>query len=68
MRRDWRVVLPDFVSDALCNEPLPVSGPGMQRHFFADVGDFVHAQAGLIPCDRDVRKVCVHGHNGSGTS
>ena len=62
------MVLPDFVSDALCDEPLPVFGPGMHSLFFADVGDFVHGQAGLVPCDRDVRKVCVHSNKGSGPS
>ena len=27
----WRVALPNFVSDAFCNEPAPVFGPGTQR-------------------------------------
>jgi nucleoside-diphosphate-sugar epimerase len=51
------VVLPNFVSDALSNEPVPGFGPGTQSLCFADVKDFVHTLAGLALRDPDVRNV-----------
>ena len=53
----YGMVLPNFVSAALRNEPICVFGTGTQSRCFADVRDVVRALAGLVFCDRAVGEV-----------
>jgi nucleoside-diphosphate-sugar epimerase len=53
----YGMVLPNFVSAALRNEPIRVFGTGTQSRCFADVRDVVRALAGLALCDRAVGEV-----------
>jgi len=53
----YGMVLPNFVSAALRNEPIRVFGTGTQSRCFADVRDVVRALAGLVVCDRAIGEV-----------
>lgn len=53
----YGMVLPNFVTAALRNEPIQVFGTGKQSRCFADVRDVVRALAGLVVCDRAVGQV-----------
>ncbi|MGH9685837.1 MAG: NAD-dependent epimerase/dehydratase family protein [Candidatus Acidiferrales bacterium] len=53
----YGMVLPNFVSAALRNEPIRVFGTGTQSRCFADVRDVVRGLASLALCDRAVGEV-----------
>jgi UDP-glucose 4-epimerase len=53
----YGMVLPNFVSAALRDEPIRVFGTGAQSRCFAHVSDVVRALAGLVLCDRAVGQV-----------
>jgi len=53
----YGMVLPNFVRQALGNEPISVYGDGKQSRCFCDVRDTVQALVKLIDCDRSVGEV-----------
>lgn len=53
----YGMVLPNFVKQALDNDPIEVYGDGTQSRCFCDVRDTVEALLRLIPLDRAVGEV-----------
>ena len=57
------MVMPNFVGQALANEPLTIYGDGKQSRCFCDVRDTVEAVLRLIATDRAVGEVVNVGNN-----
>jgi len=53
----YGMVLPTFVKQALCGEPLTVFGDGEQSRCFTHVGDIVRGLVQCIACDAAVGQV-----------
>lgn len=53
----YGMVLPNFVAQALKNEPVSVFGSGKQSRCFGYVGDVVKALDQLVHCDRAVGEI-----------
>ncbi len=58
----YGMVVPNFVNQALGNEPITVFGTGKQSRCFCDVRDSVEAMTRLIATDRAVGQVVNIGH------
>jgi UDP-glucose 4-epimerase len=56
------MVLPTFVKQALCGEPLTVFGNGKQSRCFTHVGDIVKGLVQCISCDASIGQVFNLGH------
>jgi UDP-glucose 4-epimerase len=53
----YGMVLPNFVKQALANEPIEVYGDGKQSRCFCDVRDTVEALLRVIPLERAIGEV-----------
>jgi UDP-glucose 4-epimerase len=53
----YGMVLPTFVKQALCGEPLTVFGNGKQSRCFTHVGDIVKGLVQCISCDASIGQV-----------
>ena len=53
----YGMVLPNFVRQALANDPITVFGTGKQSRCFSDVGDVVEALSKLVRTERAVGEV-----------
>jgi len=58
----YGMVVPNFVNQALNNEPITVFGTGKQSRCFCDVRDAIEAITRLIATDRAVGQVVNIGH------
>lgn len=59
----YGMVMPNFVGQALANEPLTIYGDGKQSRCFCDVQDTVEAVLRLVATDRAVGEVVNVGNN-----
>ncbi len=63
----YGMVLPSFVSQALCNEPVTVFGPGDQSRCFVAVQDVVEGMLRCVNCDCAVGEILNIGTDESTT-
>ena len=59
----YGMVIPNFVSQALANEPITVFGPGTQSRSFGYVGDVVRGMMALVAEPRAIGEVFNLGNN-----